>query len=126
MAPETLPVARGAGDANAISEADNPPPPEGIHPNAGRAIRQPAAAARRDTATSSRSATASSTAKRKTAPAAAATAPTPKARRKAPNLTGKKIWSDGSLAGLEKTITDGVPKPRDYPGAMPAKGGAPH
>ncbi|GAJ30429.1 c-type cytochrome [Acidomonas methanolica] len=41
-----------------------------------------------------------------------------------PDLTAlPRIWSDGSVAGLEKTITEGVPKPRNYPGAMPAKGG---
>ena len=43
-----------------------------------------------------------------------------------PNLTdGKWIWSDGSLASITGIITKGVPKPKNYTGVMPAKGGAP-
>jgi glucose/arabinose dehydrogenase/cytochrome c5 len=42
----------------------------------------------------------------------------------APDLTtGKWLWSDGSLQGLEKTIKDGVPEPKAHPGAMPPMGG---
>jgi glucose/arabinose dehydrogenase/mono/diheme cytochrome c family protein len=42
-----------------------------------------------------------------------------------PGLTGKKwVWSDGSYAGIEKTITDGVPRPKNYRSPMPAMGGA--
>ncbi|HVW68297.1 MAG TPA: PQQ-dependent sugar dehydrogenase [Steroidobacteraceae bacterium] len=42
-----------------------------------------------------------------------------------PDLTaGKWTWSDGSLAGLRKTITQGVPQPKNYRGAMPPMGGA--
>jgi glucose/arabinose dehydrogenase/mono/diheme cytochrome c family protein len=42
-----------------------------------------------------------------------------------PNLTGNKwLWSDGSLAGIAKTITDGVPRPKNYRSPMPAMGGA--
>ena len=42
-----------------------------------------------------------------------------------PNLTGKKwLWSDGSLAGIEKVITDGVPQPKEFRSPMPPKGGA--
>ncbi|HMI54205.1 MAG TPA: c-type cytochrome [Candidatus Saccharimonadales bacterium] len=42
-----------------------------------------------------------------------------------PNLTSKQwLWSDGSYAGIAKTITDGVPQPKKYRGAMPAMGGA--
>jgi mono/diheme cytochrome c family protein len=42
-----------------------------------------------------------------------------------PALTGKKwLWSDGSYAGIKKTITDGVPQPKQYRSAMPAMGGA--
>jgi len=33
-------------------------------------------------------------------------------------------WSDGGLAGLTKTINDGVPQPKNYRSPMPAKGGA--
>ena len=43
----------------------------------------------------------------------------------APNLQGKKwLWSDGSFAGIAKTITDGVPQPKQYRSPMPPMGGA--
>jgi glucose/arabinose dehydrogenase/cytochrome c5 len=42
-----------------------------------------------------------------------------------PNLMqGRWVWGNGSLAALATTITNGVPKPRNHTGAMPAKGGA--
>jgi glucose/arabinose dehydrogenase len=42
-----------------------------------------------------------------------------------PALTAHKwLWSDGSYAGIQKTITDGVPQPKNYRSPMPAMGGA--
>ncbi len=42
-----------------------------------------------------------------------------------PDLTGKKwLWSDGSYAGIKKSITEGVSQPKQYRGPMPAMGGA--
>jgi glucose/arabinose dehydrogenase/mono/diheme cytochrome c family protein len=42
-----------------------------------------------------------------------------------PDLTsGKYVWSDGSLAGIQKTISTGVPNPKNYRGPMPPMGGA--
>jgi glucose/arabinose dehydrogenase/cytochrome c5 len=42
----------------------------------------------------------------------------------APDLTsGRWLWSDGSLQGLETTIKNGVPEPKAHPGAMPPMGG---
>lgn len=42
-----------------------------------------------------------------------------------PDLTqGRWIWSDGSVEGLQRTITEGVAKPKVYPGVMPPMGGA--
>jgi glucose/arabinose dehydrogenase/mono/diheme cytochrome c family protein len=42
-----------------------------------------------------------------------------------PGLTsGKWLWSDGSYAGILKTIREGVPNPKEYRSPMPAKGGA--
>jgi glucose/arabinose dehydrogenase/mono/diheme cytochrome c family protein len=42
-----------------------------------------------------------------------------------PNLTGKKwLWSDGSYAGITKTIAEGVAQPKQYRSPMPAMGGA--
>jgi glucose/arabinose dehydrogenase/mono/diheme cytochrome c family protein len=42
-----------------------------------------------------------------------------------PDLTDAKwLWSDGSYAGIAKTITDGVAQPKQYRNAMPPLGGA--
>jgi glucose/arabinose dehydrogenase/mono/diheme cytochrome c family protein len=42
-----------------------------------------------------------------------------------PDLTGKDwMWSDGSYAGIAKTITDGVPQPKKFRSPMPPMGGA--
>ena len=42
-----------------------------------------------------------------------------------PALNGKEwLWSDGSLAGIKKTITEGVMQPKKYRSPMPPKGGA--
>jgi mono/diheme cytochrome c family protein len=37
--------------------------------------------------------------------------------------SGKWLWSDGSLAGILKVITDGVPQPKQYRSPMPPMGG---
>jgi glucose/arabinose dehydrogenase/mono/diheme cytochrome c family protein len=42
-----------------------------------------------------------------------------------PPLTEKKwLWSDGSFAGIKKTIVEGVSQPKEYRSAMPPMGGA--
>jgi mono/diheme cytochrome c family protein len=42
-----------------------------------------------------------------------------------PDLTGPvRLWSDGSYAGITKTITDGVPQPKMFRSPMPPLGGA--
>jgi mono/diheme cytochrome c family protein len=42
-----------------------------------------------------------------------------------PGLTGEEwLWSDGSVAGIAKTIAEGVPDPKRYRSPMPAVGGA--
>jgi glucose/arabinose dehydrogenase/cytochrome c5 len=42
-----------------------------------------------------------------------------------PNLTSNKwMWSDGSVAGILKVITAGVPKPKQFRSPMPPMGGA--
>ncbi len=41
-----------------------------------------------------------------------------------PDLTtGKWEWGDGSLLSIMKTIENGVPQPKEHPGAMPPMGG---
>jgi glucose/arabinose dehydrogenase len=42
-----------------------------------------------------------------------------------PSLTSQKwMWSDGSFAGILKTIKEGVPQPKKYRSPMPPMGGA--
>jgi mono/diheme cytochrome c family protein len=42
-----------------------------------------------------------------------------------PALMGNKwLWSDGSYAGIKKTITDGVSQPKEFRSPMPPMGGA--
>jgi mono/diheme cytochrome c family protein len=42
-----------------------------------------------------------------------------------PDLTDSKwLWSDGSYAAIAKTITSGVPQPKEYRSPMPPMGGA--
>ena len=42
-----------------------------------------------------------------------------------PDLTDKNwLWSDGSYAGIAKTITEGVMQPKQYRSPMPSMGGA--
>jgi mono/diheme cytochrome c family protein len=42
-----------------------------------------------------------------------------------PDLTAKKwLWSDGSYAGILKTIREGVAHPKEYRSPMPPMGGA--
>jgi glucose/arabinose dehydrogenase/mono/diheme cytochrome c family protein len=41
-----------------------------------------------------------------------------------PDLTsGKWLWGDGSLQSVTETIANGVPEPKEHPGAMPPMGG---
>jgi mono/diheme cytochrome c family protein len=41
-----------------------------------------------------------------------------------PNLTDKEwLNADGSVASIEKVVTEGVPKPKKMPAPMPPKGG---
>jgi glucose/arabinose dehydrogenase len=39
-------------------------------------------------------------------------------------VEGRFLWSDGSVAGIIKTIDSGVAQPKEHTGAMPPKGGA--
>jgi mono/diheme cytochrome c family protein len=42
-----------------------------------------------------------------------------------PDLTKNKwMWSDGSWEGITKTVTAGVPQPKQYRSPMPAMGGS--
>jgi mono/diheme cytochrome c family protein len=37
--------------------------------------------------------------------------------------SGHYLWGDGSVASIQKTIQNGVPKPKEHTGAMPPEGG---
>jgi mono/diheme cytochrome c family protein len=39
-------------------------------------------------------------------------------------VAGKWVWSNGSYAGILKTIQDGVANPKNYRSPMPPMGGA--
>ncbi|HEY0271136.1 MAG TPA: c-type cytochrome [Sphingomonas sp.] len=42
-----------------------------------------------------------------------------------PDLTTKSgLWTDGSIVSIARIIREGVPNPKRFPGAMPARGGA--
>ena len=101
----------------------NPLPPEGIHPNAGAAVSLPVprGATRQRVELGDRifhGEAASGT-------CAGCHGAEGKGTPLGPNLaSGKWLWSDGSLAGIERTIRHGVPKPKQYRSPMPAMGGA--
>jgi mono/diheme cytochrome c family protein len=37
---------------------------------------------------------------------------------------GNWLWGNGSVQAITRTITQGVPKPKNHTGAMPPNGGA--
>ena len=42
-----------------------------------------------------------------------------------PDLTSsKRLWGDGSVASIQRIITQGVPEPKKYRSPMPPMGGA--
>jgi len=52
--------------------------------------------------------------------------PDGKGTTRAPALTGPDwLWTDGSVSAIATIVKSGVPSPQQYPGAMPARGGAP-
>lgn len=107
----------------AAGAAGGPLPPEGIHPHAGAAapLPVPAGASRRMAELGDRifhGEAASGT-------CAGCHGSEGNGTPLGPNLTsGKWLWSDGSYRGIERTIRNGVPKPREYRSPMPPMGGA--
>ena len=114
---------------SATAPAGNPveagaKPPEGTHPNAGAAARNlpvPESATREIVALGERI-------YRGQVGGAACTGchgENGEGTPLGPPLTGKKwLWSDGSYAGIKKTITEGVSQPKEYRSPMPPMGGA--
>jgi glucose/arabinose dehydrogenase/cytochrome c5 len=98
-------------------------PPEGIHPDAGREARAlpvPQGATREQVALGLRvfhGEVAGAT-------CGGCHGSDAKGSPIGPDLTdGKWLWSDGSLKGIERTIAQGVPEPKEHGGAMPPMGG---
>jgi glucose/arabinose dehydrogenase/mono/diheme cytochrome c family protein len=110
-------------DVGTTASSANPMPPEGIHPRAGATASTPVPeGATREMVelgdrifhgeVASGTCTGCHGAEGKGTPLG-------------PNLTsGKWLWSDGSLSGIEQTIEHGVPSPKEYRGPMPPMGGA--
>lgn len=114
--PDMTAVGSTAGSAN-------PMPPEGIHPRAGAVatLPVPKGATREMLDLGDRifhGEVASGT-------CAGCHGAEGKGTPLGPNLTsGKWLWSDGSLSGIEQTVRHGVPSPKEYRSPMPAMGGA--
>jgi glucose/arabinose dehydrogenase/mono/diheme cytochrome c family protein len=99
-------------------------PPEGIHPNAGAATNPPVPVP--EGATRDMVALGNRIFHGQVAGAACAGChgASGQGTPVGPNLTGKEwLWSDGSYAGIKKTITDGVSDPKQYRSPMPPTGG---
>lgn len=98
-------------------------PPEGTHPDAGKAVTLPVIALPRGV-------TADMVALgdriyHGQAPCAGCHGASGEGTPLGPALTGKEwLWSDGSYAGIKKTITEGVSQPKKYRSPMPPNGGA--
>jgi glucose/arabinose dehydrogenase/mono/diheme cytochrome c family protein len=112
------------------SRADNAAPgaavpPEGIHPQAGAeaagALPTPSGATTAQVALGDRVFHGQVGG----APCAGCHGSDAKGTPLGPNLTsGHWLWGDDSFPALTRTITDGVPHPKQYPGVMPPMGGA--
>jgi mono/diheme cytochrome c family protein len=101
------------------------PPPEGVHPDAGRPTRPlptPPGATAEQVALGDRiyHGEASNGACSGCHGSDAGGSPVGP-----PLKAGQWLWSDGSLAGLSAIIAKGVPKPKRYQGVMPPMGGSP-
>jgi len=118
---EPAPAAR-----NAAASAANPLPPEGIHPDAG-AQAQAAAMPIPPGATGAEVALGARVfhGQEGGGTCAGCHGSNAKGTPLAPDLTtGKWLWGDGSLATIKRTISDGVPSPKNYRSPMPPMGGA--
>lgn len=117
------PITAAPGSAAQKSAANDAVPPEGIHPDAGRvaeALPVPSGATKEDVALGAKI----FNGQLKNGTCAGCHGVNGSGGSQGPNLTDSKwLWSDGSLSGIEHTIAVGVPHPKLYNQAMPAKGG---
>ena len=113
----------GAAALGGTEGSANPLPPEGIHPHAGTgaSLPVPRGATREMVELGDRIFHGEAAA----GTCAGCHGGDGKGTPLGPNLTsGKWLWSDGSLSGIERTVRRGVPRPRQYRSPMPAMGGA--
>jgi glucose/arabinose dehydrogenase/mono/diheme cytochrome c family protein len=109
----------------AAASSGNAGPPEGIHPDAGRAdtasLPVPSGASKDEVALGDRifhGEVADGT-------CAGCHGSDAKGSPQAPSLVdGNWYFGDGSFKAIAKTVADGVPRPRNYSDPMPPKGGA--
>jgi len=122
-------LASAPSPAAGRSSAGSALPPEGIHPNAGRAGSERAAAlplpsgvTRQQLALGRRIFVGEAAG----GTCAGCHGADGKGTSVGPDLTsGHWLWGDGSLAAIKRTIEQGVEHPKQSTGAMPPKGGAP-
>lgn len=115
-------VASAQAPAVVADAAASPLPPEGIHPDAGRALPTPPGSSPDQVARGGqifRGEVSNGTCSGCHGSDASGSPQGP------PLNDGHWMWSDGSLAGLTKTIETGVEHPKKYEGVMPPLGGAP-
>jgi glucose/arabinose dehydrogenase/mono/diheme cytochrome c family protein len=112
------PCPSATASAGSIAEAAAKPP-EGTHPDAGLAV--PPGATQEMVALGDRIYHGQVGG----APCAGCHGASAKGTPLGPDLTANKwLWSDGTYTGIAKTITDGVPQPKEYRSPMPPMGGA--
>jgi glucose/arabinose dehydrogenase/mono/diheme cytochrome c family protein len=119
-------VAAAPAPVVAAASSAEPGPPEGVHPDAGRlspaSLPVPPGATKEQVALGDRiyhGEAADGT-------CAGCHGSNAQGGPQAPSLVkGNWLIGDGSLKSITETITDGVPKPRNYEVPMPPKGGAP-
>jgi mono/diheme cytochrome c family protein len=122
--PKFTPCPDASAPAGKISVADAEPP-EGTHPNAGAtaaaSLPVPNGATQEMVALGDRIFHGQVGGATCTGCHGAGGAGTPLG----PDLTDSKwLWGDGSYSGIAKTITSGVPQPKEYRSPMPPMGGA--
>jgi mono/diheme cytochrome c family protein len=124
-APDATPMPAPAPKIAVVTSGE-PGPPEGTHPDAGRAplasLPVPPGATKEQVALGDRifhGEAAGGT-------CTGCHGSDAKGSPQAPSLIdGKWLHTDGSLSRITHTITDGVPKPKNYSVPMPPRGGAP-
>jgi mono/diheme cytochrome c family protein len=118
------PAAKGIEAAPTPAEhanaSPNALPPEGVHPDAGSKLSPPPGATRAQVDLGEKIFSGEVAGATCAGCHGAGGIGTPVG----PDLTsGKWLWGDGSLESITATITNGVPEPKQHPGAMPPMGG---